>query len=426
MADDQSNVNPSSDADLLARYAPALCYDSQEAFFADDAAQMAVNPGNRLLREAKAGQPAEVIAAATPSAGQERLRLELIGAGTYHDAAQTKVAKTDRLSIRGRNYREQYRALRTANPELRNRVYGHAVRDGDGALWLQYWFFYFYNDYHLAFDIGLHEGDWEMIQLRLDGEIPESAVYAQHAYAEVRSWDRVERLPGSPDTPLVYPGRGSHASYFRSGSYSTEVWFDIADGQRGAKRLDLTVIDDSTGWVGWPGRWGDTPAGGSKIDTPSPHGPKQHRQWRDPARLLATAKMRAPAKAETPPQPPETSVEIRDGKLDIRYDLRRREHEPPVTIIVTINSSDEKDVAPQTFTFSVDTDHGLLETGLAIDPERRHDIRVSSLDATRRPSASTLKIIAPAMAGGLPVRLRQWFGELVRRLTRRGSAPPGP
>jgi hypothetical protein len=426
VAADPSTVNRTGDAELLARYAPAVCYDSQEAFFADDAAQMAVNPGNRLLREPKAGQPPEIIAAATPSDGQERLTLEFIGAKTYNDAAKTPVAKTDRLGIVGRNYREQYSALRTANPDLRNRVYGRAARDGEGALWLQYWLFYIYNDYQLAFDIGLHEGDWEMIQLRLDGEVPECAVYAQHTYAEVRSWDRVERLPGSTDTPLVFPGRGSHASYFNAGSYSTEVWFDIADGERGPNRLDLTIIDDSTEWVRWPGRWGDTDAGSSKIDQPSPRGPRQHKQWRDPSVLLATAKMREPPKAVTPAEPPEIGVEVGNGKLEVRYDLRRRAPVPPLKLNVTINSRDEKDVAPRTVTCEVDTDHGLLRTDIAIDPKLHYDVRVSSLDATQRPSASALRFIAPEISGGPLVRFREWLGELVRRLTRRGKAPPGP
>jgi hypothetical protein len=426
VAVDQSTVNHARAAELLDRYAPALRYDSQEAFFADDAAQMTVNPGNRLMREPKAGQPREIIAAATPKDGQERLTLDLIGAGSYRDAARTKVAKTDRLSIVGKNYREQYSALRTANPELRNRVYGRAARDSEGALWLQYWLFYIYNDYHLACDIGLHEGDWEMIQLRLDGDVPECAVYAQHTYAEVRAWDRVERLDGSPDTPLVYPGRGSHASYFNAGAYSTAVWFDIADGKRGAKRLDLTVIDDSTEWLRWPGRWGDTDAGSSKIDQPSPHGPRQHKQWKDPAALLATARMRPPPKSVAPAEPPEIDVEPHGGKLLVRYDLRKRAPEPPLKLNVTINSRDEKDVAPTTVTFEVDTAEGVLQTGIAIDPKLHYDVRVSSLDATQRPSASAVKFLAPEIAGGVLVRIRQWLGELVRRLSRRGKPPPGP
>lgn len=415
-----------SDAGLLARYAPALCYDSQEAFFADDAAEMAVNPGNRLLSMAGDGRPPSVVAAATPSAGQERLRLELLDAGVYHDAAQTTVADSDRLGIAGRDYREQYSVLRSAHPQLRNHLYGHARRDRDGALWLQYWFFYFYNDYHLAFDIGLHEGDWEMIQLRLDGEIPDVAVYAQHTYAELRPWDQVTRLPGFPDTPLVYPGRGSHASYFRSGVYSTEAWIDIADGRRGPKRLALTVIDDATGWVRWPGRWGDTDAGVAKVDQPSPPGPAQHGQWHEPAVLLDTAKTRPPTRAERPLAPPETSVERRDGRLDVGYDLRHLAHEPPVTIIVTINSRDEPDVAPRSFTFSVDGDHGHIRTGVVIDPHRHYDIHVSSTDASRRPSASTLTILAPRIQGGVLASLRRALGKLVDRLTHRGSAPPGP
>ena len=31
-------------------------------------------------------------------------------------------------------------------PGMANQIYGHAKRDRQGALWLQYWFFYFYND----------------------------------------------------------------------------------------------------------------------------------------------------------------------------------------------------------------------------------------------------------------------------------------
>lgn len=49
------------------------------------------------------------------------------------------------------------------------------MRDPDsGQLWLQYWLWYIYNDYHLAFNAGLHEGDWEMVQVGMDGDEPRS------------------------------------------------------------------------------------------------------------------------------------------------------------------------------------------------------------------------------------------------------------
>jgi hypothetical protein len=407
-----------SDQELLARFQPRLRYDSQEAYFADDAAMMSINPGNRLLRERVEDQP-DVVIAVAPA-----LVLDVLDADGYHDTGSSPVLAGDRLSITGKNYRDQYSKLRTARPDLRNRLYGHVVRAADGTVWLQYWFFYFYNDYHLAFDVGLHEGDWEMIQLRLDGDTPDVAVYAQHTYAEVRPWTEVERVPGAPDTPVVYPGRGSHASYFESGAFVTEAWFDIADGGRDPKQLALTVIDDDVGWVRWPGRWGDTPVGVDKVDQPSPQGPGRHGQWHDPDSLLATARSRPSARKVQPADAPETSVERSDGKLDVVYDLRHHPHDPPVKIIVTVNSRDEHDVAPRTFTFDAGADHGTIRTGVAINPRRHYDIRVSSVDGSQNPSASRLTIFAPSMAGGLFAAFREWLARLVQKLTHRGRAQP--
>src|SRR5436190_1373861 len=101
---------------------------------------------------------------------------------------------------------------------------------------------------------GLHEGDWEMVQVRLasDGQTPELALYAQHAYAGSRSWDEVEKTDDG--RPVTYPGRGSHASYFAPGLYETEGWFDIVDGRREAPPLKL-VAPEGERWIGWPGAW---------------------------------------------------------------------------------------------------------------------------------------------------------------------------
>ncbi|MEA2614212.1 MAG: hypothetical protein QOI52_2171, partial [Chloroflexota bacterium] len=170
-----------------------------------------VNPGNTLRGGGKdsAGRP---------------LRLELLRPGGSPHSC---------LSISGKDYRSQYVRLVTAQSGLRDRVYGRVHTDGPtGAKWLQYWFFYFYDDPTLIAHLGAHEGDWEMIQLHLPSgaDEPDVGVYAQHNYASRCNWPQMETVDGRP---VVYPARGSHASYFKSGLYDTSAWFDVADG-RGA------------------------------------------------------------------------------------------------------------------------------------------------------------------------------------------------
>ena len=163
--------------DLLQRFLPRLRYDSNEQYFADSAAQWTDNPGHELRR-----------ADGTLLARAPDLSLGLLGAKQYSDGREAKAS--DFISDPRRDYRAQYVKLRVARPDLRNRVYGHAVED-NGRLWLQYWLWYFYNDYSLALGAGLHEGDWEMVQFRMHGDQPDVAVYAQHTYGEQRPWSDV-------------------------------------------------------------------------------------------------------------------------------------------------------------------------------------------------------------------------------------------
>jgi hypothetical protein len=183
-------------------------------------------------------------------------------------------------------------------------VYGHAAEGSDGRIWLSYWFFYAYNDYTLIgpfIGAGRHEGDWEMVQLRLaeDATTPDLALYTQHSHVAARDWDQVERQGAHP---VIYVARGCHASYFSPGWHWTGVWFDRADGKGPPAPLELEVISDgdpSSHWVRWPGRWGATVPGHGLgqllgLDASSPHGPGHQRQWRDPAKLLDGVKPRRP------------------------------------------------------------------------------------------------------------------------------------
>jgi hypothetical protein len=93
---------------------------------------------------------------------------------------------------------------------------GHPLSD---AIALQYWWCLFYND---AWN--RHQGDWEGVTIFLHttpaGYEPLGAAYSCHDLGRWRRWQDVVRAAadGYPDPdgnhPIVYSGRGSHASYF--------------------------------------------------------------------------------------------------------------------------------------------------------------------------------------------------------------------
>jgi hypothetical protein len=393
--------------DLLRRHQPGVKYDSMEQYFADSAEQWTANPGNELRRADTAQAQGEVLASGA------KLTLAFLAADRYADGT-TEVRDTDLIGNPRRNYREQYVALRQARPDLKNRMYGHAVEAG-GRLWLQYWLYYFYNDYNLALGIGLHEGDWEMVQLRMHNDEPDVAVYAQHRRAEQRPWSQVERVPGDPRRPLVYVARGSHASYFQAGFHQTEAWYDLADGKRNAPRLALQIIDDDDPpWVGWPGVWGDTRARVGGIDQPSPRGPAAHGSWHDPNSLLATAWQ--PERKDAI-DAPAVKITRADGRMRIDFDFSRQIGPPATSLQVTVNSRDEVGVPPRTYTFGVvETTRGTLNTRVPLDPAKHYDIYASTTAGTPPiPSESTLTEIGPVGA-------KQGFGLGERMLQRTSRA----
>src|SRR5215207_277497 len=129
----------------------------------------------------------------------------------------------------------------------------------DGKLWLQYWMFYYYNALNVE-TIGLHEGDFEMIQVALDAAgQPSEAVYAQHNGGERCPWSGVEHAGG---IPVVYVAKHSHASYYTPNRVHHIL--DRADGQGGglfAPDLE-SIASNAPRWVAWPGQWGaDGPVG---------------------------------------------------------------------------------------------------------------------------------------------------------------------
>src|SRR3954453_16343446 len=192
---------------LLERHKPRLVYDSHEAYFADSAGIWTDSPTNILAR-------ADGKLLAKPP----KLSLAYLGPHTYTDG--TNALASDTIGDTTRDYAKHAAALH-ANPAYRDRVYGHARKDSQGRLWLQYWLFYYYNGFQLLGPLsgGNHEGDWEMIQIRLNAsEQPEQIVFSQNKQAESRAWKDVKK---QANTPLVYVARGSHANYFTADAHWT-------------------------------------------------------------------------------------------------------------------------------------------------------------------------------------------------------------
>lgn len=379
----------STSAELLERHKPFLKYDSQESYFADSAAEWTDNPGNELKR-------ADGTVIKRAGGG---LSLAFLGRDYADDS---HAAKTDAIGDPTREYPAQARTLHQ-QPGYANHVYGHAVLDPNGDLWLQYWFFYFYNDYNLigAFlHAGRHEGDWEMIQVRLRDEAADLAVYCQHAGAKKRDWRQVDRIPGS-ERPIVYVARGSHASYFEPGTHWTGHWFDYADGKRRSPELTLDIVDDGDpawSWVRWPGYWGDTRGTGNPLDSDSPRGPGAHAQWDDPLRLVDTAEqpLQSPGPRPVAPPPPHIRAEWAAGRIRVLYEVPAVPGAPPAAgIVVTVNSPDEA-APPTSEAFPIATHTGEVTVSAATDPSRGYDVYASVATAGGLASESVRAELAPS------------------------------
>ena len=382
----------STTTELLQRHRPFLKYDSHETYFADSAATWTDNPGNRLL----GGDGKELAVAG------RNLTLAFLGK-TY--ANGRTATEKDSISDPSRKYAEQARMLH-AKPAYANRAYGHAIGDGDD-IWLQYWFWYFYNDYNLIggfIKAGLHEGDWEMIQIHLTQEKPDHAVFAQHSVAEGRDWRQVDLVPGT-QRPIVYVARGSHASYFEPGTQWTGHWFDHADGKRRSPELTLEIVDESLPayrWVSWPGRWGDTKAGASPLDSDSPDGPGHKKQWKDPRKLEGSARAQAREAAgpegppPIPPSPPRITAEWHKDGIRLHYRVfQGPADEWPDGLVVTVNSPDEAQ-PPITERHPIETHEGVVEVTTLVDPSHRYDLFVSTATPDAMGSETVRVDLAPA------------------------------
>lgn len=259
----------------LLRHVPVLKFDSDEEFFPVRVQAITSNVGNQLQR-------ANGATLAERASGRRGLTIGYLrGTNKVVYPNGDTILESDQLDERGSDPDDIEKDARQfqSSPKYRDRIYGRVVRNPNGGgAWLQYWFFYYYNDFPRV-NSGDHEGDFEMIQVKVsaDGE-PLAAVYAQHNKSSKCGWNYVQRR-GS--RPVVFVARGSHASYFRSGLHGQDLDND-GERERPVRGL-IRIGNNSPQWLNWPGYWGASKASLPVIESDSPRGPKyQGQKWRDP------------------------------------------------------------------------------------------------------------------------------------------------
>jgi Tol biopolymer transport system component len=296
----------SDDEALLYRHVPLLDYVYGEGFFADSAAELTDNylPGadiddsNKLLRDIADQDEDLLLAASNPSLSNPDLSLDSLVGDFYPFAPELIADDSDWLDARNPNGNDDYgvdAAIMHGWPKYADRVYGHAVRDTNGKLWLQYWLFYYFNSAAVA-GFGSHEGDWEMVQIGLDpGYQPDVVVFQQHDGGARCAWEDVKKtVVDGVEVPVVYAALDSHASYPSKGTWATTAQVrmdrtqdDPPEESGHQVRPLLEVVSDTyPEWVDWPGHWGNSRAGGllATFESNSPLGPAEQtsENWSDP------------------------------------------------------------------------------------------------------------------------------------------------
>ena len=190
------------------------------------------------------------------------------------------------------NYHSPYAActdgiLRDCDSGQRSAIYYHTTPDpGAGSYYVDYWFFYRYNDWIQTPDFD-HEGDWESVTVASSGSNPTTFDFA--SFSQHGTWFSYLREnlscdgagPGTCGTSAapsgqrldVYPSQGSHANYpdmCDNREIQLSCPGSTAIGQDGNRNGRAPWGNDSSdgaliplpspaapqSWSGYPGRWG--------------------------------------------------------------------------------------------------------------------------------------------------------------------------
>ena len=197
---------PASDAELLARYTPSLRYDAAETYYADGASTMTDNYVRGPRKNDTRGNylktsTGTVIAAADPALNYPDLSLDFLNVDSlgWYPGRTSGYSPSDRIDADNNYALDAQRLHTTLNADgtekYGNKIYGRVKSYPDGSKVLQYWMFFYYNP-KTYMGFGAHEGDWEMVQLRLDAGLePIEAAYAQQGRRALRMDSCTAKLP---------------------------------------------------------------------------------------------------------------------------------------------------------------------------------------------------------------------------------------
>ncbi len=282
---------------LLYRYQPEMKLTDDENFHPSSAAMILENWGNEngLWSEWKAGgeygnelwnmdPPGEWLSEAGPGF-HGGAHLDLSALGSIYPGGKREASDNDwidEVNPPGQGYAGVAEGLEGRG--YADHAYGILINEG-GKIWLQYWYFYYYDDFGYA-ALGEHEGDWESVEIGLDEDLkPEVFVYSQHKRAVKCYVEDEEADVTEGGAPIVYVARGSHANYPEAGEYLTEVSFnpDEAWGKGDTVKPRLENLGRTQpSWLEWPGHWGGSYAS-NELESDSPTGPAfGHEQWSSP------------------------------------------------------------------------------------------------------------------------------------------------
>jgi hypothetical protein len=246
-------VSPDEKLELLGQFAPVLHFDALERW--------RPGPVDRYLehcmvldeREQRLTGTPPATAAMSEHGGKPKARLNPLVDGPGLD---DQLRSNEVLSAFGAD-----QGLAGAGV-----AYGRVVPEG-GGLFLQYWLFY--ADNPCVLPPGRHDGDWELVQVRVertgDGFEATEVTLAEHGKPVTKKVEATVAKRG----PEVFVAVDSHACYFKSGAQPMLPLSDICQpAEDGGVKPDVVpfpLAGDGKDWADWSGRWGMDGAAGTRV-----------------------------------------------------------------------------------------------------------------------------------------------------------------